>query len=75
MARIDKTKEEIGWLKVVFTLLVAIDVSLIAWVAQNASDANEIPVAVALPAMLLVSFSILVISHFIHEKIQSLGDL
>jgi len=29
----DKIKEEIGWLKVVFGLLVAIGVSLIGWAA------------------------------------------
>ncbi len=35
MARIDKLKEEIGWLKIVFAILIATDISLIAWVIQN----------------------------------------
>lgn len=30
MAHIDKVKEEIGWLKVVFALSIATDISLIA---------------------------------------------
>jgi len=33
MAKIDRLKEEIGWLKLVFGLLVAIDVSLVGWLA------------------------------------------
>ncbi len=35
MSEIDKIKEEIGWLKVVFGLLIAIDVSVIGWAVQN----------------------------------------
>lgn len=75
MAEIDKIKEEIGWLKVVFALLVAIDVSLIAWVAQHVSGANEAQVALALLTMVLTSFLILVVSHLAYKKIQRLGDL
>ena len=35
MPKVDKLKEEIGWLKVVFAILVAIDISLVGWLAQN----------------------------------------
>ena len=31
MARIDKLKEEIGWLKIIFAILIATDISLVAW--------------------------------------------
>lgn len=31
MARMDRVKEALGWLKVVFVTLVALDISLIAW--------------------------------------------
>ena len=75
MAEIDKIKDEIGGLKVVFALLVAIDVSLIAWVAQHVSGANEAQVALALLTMVLTSFLILVVSHLAYKKIQRLGDL
>ena len=33
MSRTDKLKEEIGWLKVVFAVLVEIDISLVGWLA------------------------------------------
>jgi hypothetical protein len=34
MSRLDSAKEELGWLKVVFAVLVAIDASLIAWLLR-----------------------------------------
>ena len=40
MAQIDKLKEEIGWLKVVFAILIATDISLVAWVIQNYGKAS-----------------------------------
>ena len=35
MARIDKIKEEIGWLKVIFAISIATNISLIAWLIQT----------------------------------------
>ena len=40
MAKIDRLKEEIGWLKVMFAVLVAIDASLVGWLAQNYAKAS-----------------------------------
>ena len=42
MSKIDRIKEEIGWLKVVFVLFVTIDVSLVAWLAQNYDNTPKI---------------------------------
>ena len=39
MSKADRLKEEIGWLKVVFAILIAIDVSLVGWLAQNYDNA------------------------------------
>ena len=41
MAYIDKLKEEIGWLKVIFAILIATALSLAAWVIQNYGKANR----------------------------------
>ena len=41
MAKLDRLKEEIGWLKLVFGILVAIDASLVGWLAQNYATANR----------------------------------
>lgn len=40
MAKLDRAKEELGWLKVVFAVVTAIGASLVAWVAQ-ADDATS----------------------------------
>lgn len=42
MSKIDRIKEELGWLKVVFAISVAIDVSLMAWLAQNYSGLSQV---------------------------------
>lgn len=42
MTYIDKCKEEIGWLKAVFAISTATDISLIAWVIQNYGKAMPI---------------------------------
>jgi hypothetical protein len=40
MAYIDKIKEEVGWLKVIFAISIATDISLIAWLIQNFGKVN-----------------------------------
>ena len=40
MAQIDKLKEEIGWLKVIFAILIATDISLVAWVIQKLRESQ-----------------------------------
>ena len=35
MSRTDRIKEELGWLKIVLAMLVAIDASLVAWLAPS----------------------------------------
>ena len=42
MSKIDRIKEELAWLKVVFGVFVVIDVSLVAWLAQNYKDAAAV---------------------------------
>lgn len=42
MSETDRIKEELAWLKVVFGVFVVIDVSLVAWLAQNYKDAAAI---------------------------------
>ena len=42
MSKADRLKEEIGWLKVAFAIAVALDASLVAWLAQNYATASPI---------------------------------
>ena len=40
MSEADQIKEEVGWLKLIFAALIAIEVSLIGWLAQNYTAAG-----------------------------------
>ena len=59
MAAIDKTKEQIGWLKVTFALLVAIDASLISWLVQNFSQVNNILLFITAITLGLLNLSLI----------------
>ena len=75
MLEIDKIKEEIGWLKVVFGLLVAIDVSLIGWAAQKFSGAPISLLSLAAFLVTLVTWAIIAVNRRAYGKIDELGDL
>lgn len=75
MAQLDKVKEEIGWLKVVFSLLVAVDFSLIGWCTQHFGTAPPLLFWVAIIVVAIVSWSIITLSKQAYSKIDKLGDL
>jgi len=56
MSKSDRIKEELGWLKLVFGALVAIDVSLIAWLAQNYASAPNVLAVFGFVAVVVVTF-------------------
>ena len=75
MSEIDKIKEEIGWLKVVFGLLVAIDVSLIGWAAQNFDKSPISLLLLAALMVILITCAIVIVNRRAYRKIDELGDL
>ena len=58
MSQAERIKELIGWLKIVFAALVAIDVSLIAWLAQNVRTADAVSVGLAVIAVACITAGI-----------------
>jgi hypothetical protein len=42
VSKLDRLKEEIAWLKLIFGGLLAIDVSIVAWLAQNYHNAEAV---------------------------------
>lgn len=74
MARIDKIREEIGWLKLVFGVLVAIDVSLIAWLAQNYLHAAPILLAAGAFCTLMLTGVIIGLIRTVYRLIDELED-
>ena len=75
MAHIDKLKEEIGWLKIVFAILIATAISLAAWVIQNYGKANRILTIAGAAAVLLIITIIIRINSVAYRKIDKLEDL
>ena len=72
MPRVDRIKEEIGWLKVPFGLLAVIDASLLGWLAQSYTKTNPILVAAASIAAIVVTSAIVQINQVAYRRI---GDL
>jgi 4-hydroxybenzoate polyprenyltransferase len=75
MAKIDKIKEEIGWLKVVFTLLVATDISMIGWVAQKFENLPTWLLSISIVAVVFVTGAIIVVNKHVYKKLDVLGEL
>lgn len=42
MSKADRLKEEIGWLKIPFGLLIVVDASLLGWLAQSFSTVSPV---------------------------------
>jgi hypothetical protein len=68
-------KESIGWLKVVFGLLVAIDISLIAWLAQNYAKAQSILLVMGWAATVATSAAIALVCAVAYRRINDLQDV
>lgn len=75
MAYIDKCKEEIGWLKIVFAISTAIDISLIAWVIQNYGKANPILLMIGTLGILLLTVVTIWVNRVAYRKINKLEEL
>jgi len=75
MSKVDGIREELGWLKVVFAVLVAIDVSLVAWVAQNYSAANGVLVVAAIVAVAVLTVVVVWVNRLAYRKIRELENL
>lgn len=75
MSKADKLKEEIGWLKVVFAILVATDISLVAWLAQNYASANMLLLVFCGIAVLLVTGAVVWVNRTAYRKIDELEEL
>ena len=75
MAYIDKIKEEIGWLKVIFAISIATDISLIAWLVENFKKEDPFLLFIAGLGALLLMFVIILINSITYRKINKLEEL
>lgn len=75
MAQLDSAREELGWLKVLFTVLAAIGVSLIAWLSQAYDTAKNALLFVAMAAAAVVTAYVIWINRVAYRKIREVKDL
>ncbi len=75
MSEIDKIKEEIGWLKILFGVLVAVDVSLIGWIAQNFAKASFTIQLLTVIAAAVITCATIAINRRAYGEINKLGEL
>ncbi len=75
MSKMDKIKEKIGYLKVIFGLMVAVEVSMVGWLFQHTNTIDPIKIAIVSLAILLIAMSIVLINRAILRKIDELEDL
>ena len=75
MSKIDRIKEEIGWLKVAFGVAAALDASIIAWLAQNYSTTNMVMVIGGFAAAIAIAVFIVLLHRRVYSRLEELEDL
>ena len=75
MAKIDEIKEYIGFLKVVFVTLVAIDTSLIAWIFKNHAISDKTSVFSIFGVIFIITVIVCFLFVYILKNIKKLKDL
>lgn len=75
MSKSEKIKEQIGWLKVVFGLLFATDISLIAFLFNSIDELSLIKMILVLFATLLVTIGVYYTNKKSMQKIDELEEL
>jgi hypothetical protein len=71
----DGVKEELGWLKVLFAVLAAVDAPLIAWISQNYTRADRIVLVPAAVVAIAAAAYALWINYAVYRKIGALKRL
>lgn len=75
MPKLDKLKEELGWLKVVFGLMIATNLSLIAWLVQHYETQNIFLTLLNGIAIIIITFAIYYVNKIAYKKIDEIGEL
>ncbi len=75
MSKIDRLKEEIGWLKIIFGILIATDISLVAWLFQNYGKVSQFLLIVCIITILLVTVAVIWVNRIAYQKIDRLEEL
>jgi len=75
MSEENKIKEEIGWYKVIFAILVATVISLLSWFAQNYELAKPSLLIFCLITIAIVVAVIIMINRRVFKNLDRLEEL
>lgn len=75
MSESERVKEEIGWLKVVFAVLAAMDASVIAWLVQNFTSTSLVLLFGAVLAVALLTAGIVWANIVVYKRLAQLERL
>jgi len=75
MAKIDRVKEFINYLKVMLVFILATDVGLVGWIVNNYGNFNQVLVYFALIVVLVLLMVAVLINKKIIKDIKSLEAL
>jgi hypothetical protein len=75
MGKIDRQKELIGYMKVIFGILVAMDVSLVAWIFKHASELKSLYLYGSAFLVVLITVAIVLMNKAILIKIDELEEM
>ena len=75
MSEIDEIKELIGYLKVVFALVLATTIGLISWLVQNYQSAGKLLLYADIALILVLVITLIFINRKILSDIKRLKEL
>jgi F0F1-type ATP synthase assembly protein I len=75
VSKTERIKEELGWYKVVFGVLVAMAVSIVGWLAQNHSTAQPAFLVVTLMVVLGLVGGIIWVNRVVFKRLDQLEKL
>lgn len=74
MSKAERLKEEIGWLKVVFAVAVALDASLVGWLAQNYATTSTLLFIAGVVAAVVFAFVVAYVNRLAYRRLKELED-
>ena len=75
MSEIDEIKEFIGYLKVVFALVLATTIGLVSWLVQNYQSAGELLLYADILLTVILVITLILINRKILSDIKRLKEL
>lgn len=75
MSKETRIKEELAWLKIVFTIIITVSFSMLAWLAQNYHTASFSILIASFLVFILAVYFLVVITKIVYKKLDNLEKL